>query len=144
MSGSNGPVGAFVFTTGGNTNAGSGYVVTTPASGSFTYDSGAIQWTQFSAAGAVSAGAGLSQTGSVLSIESGGVLQIGHGGTGASSGTAALTALGGDSRYANVFSPMAYGAVGDGTTDDTTALQACISAACRSKRDQWTWARSSS
>ena len=50
MSSSNSPVGAFVFTTGGTTNAGAGYVVTTPASGAFTYGSGSIQWTQFSSA----------------------------------------------------------------------------------------------
>jgi hypothetical protein len=31
--------------------------------------------------------------------------------------------------YANVFSPMAYGAAGNGTTDDTTAVQAAYAAA---------------
>jgi hypothetical protein len=34
-----------------------------------------------------------------------------------------------DGRYANVFSPLAYGAKGNGTTDDTTAIQACAAAA---------------
>lgn len=38
-----------------------------------------------------------------------------------------------DHRYANVFSPLAYGAIGNGTTDDTTALQACAAAVIAAK-----------
>jgi hypothetical protein len=38
-----------------------------------------------------------------------------------------------DARYAKVFSPMAYGAAGNGTTDDTTALQNCAAAAAAAK-----------
>jgi hypothetical protein len=34
-----------------------------------------------------------------------------------------------DARYANVFSPLAFGAKGDGTTDDTTPVQAAFAAA---------------
>ena len=38
-----------------------------------------------------------------------------------------------DARYANVFSPMAYGAKGNGTTDDTTAVTGAFSAAAAAK-----------
>ena len=81
MSGSNGPAGAFVFVEGGTANKGAGYVVTTPAgAGAFTYGSGAIQWTQFSGAGSISAGTGLTQAGSVLSLAI--PVAIASGGTG--------------------------------------------------------------
>lgn len=42
-------------------------------------------------------------------------------------GDVPLTQL--DGRYSRVFSPLAFGAVGNGTTDDTAALQACAAAA---------------
>jgi len=56
-----------------------------------------------------------------------GVLSLANGGTGLSepSAPALLAALG----AAQVFSPLAYGAAGNGTTDDTTALQNCVAAA---------------
>lgn len=82
MSGANSPVGAFVFIESGTVNKGAGYVVTTPAgSGSFTYGSGNIQFTQFSSAGAISVTAPLTQTGSVLGLTT--PLPIADGGTGA-------------------------------------------------------------
>lgn len=38
-----------------------------------------------------------------------------------------------DARYANVFSPLAFGAKGNGTTDDTAAVLACASAAAAAR-----------
>ena len=70
MSGSNGPAGAYVFVEAGTVSAGDGFVVTTPAgAGAFTYGSGNIQFTQFTAnPGTVTAGTGLTQTGTVISL----------------------------------------------------------------------------
>lgn len=85
MTGSNSPVGAYVFVSGGTNNGGNGWIVTTPsASGSFTYGSGNIHWTQFTGAGEINTGPGLSKNGNTLSIENSGVLLPAHGGTGVS------------------------------------------------------------
>lgn len=91
LSGSNTPVGAFVFVTGGTANASSGWIVSTPStSGSFTYGTGNIAFVQFSGAGEITATGGLVKAGSVISIENSGVLTVAHGGTGAATLTGLL------------------------------------------------------
>ena len=83
LSGTNAPQGAFVFVEAGTVNAAAGYVVSTPsAAGAFTYGTNNIAFTQFSGAGEISAGTGLSKSGNSLSIENSGVLLPTHGGTG--------------------------------------------------------------
>lgn len=68
MSGSNGPAGSFVFIEGG-TQANNGYAVATPStSAAFTYGTGNIAWTQFTGAGEITAGTGLSKSGNTLSV----------------------------------------------------------------------------
>ena len=69
MSGSNPPAGAYVFVEGGTANASAGYVVSTPStSAAFTYGSGNIKFTQFSGAGEITAGTGLSKSGNTVSL----------------------------------------------------------------------------
>jgi uncharacterized cupin superfamily protein len=106
--------GAFVFVEQGTASADAGYVLTTD--GTITVGSTALSFTQFSGAGQITAGDGLQKTGNSLSadlkangglvIESAeialkldassitGTLAIGDGGTGATSASAARTALG--------------------------------------------------
>lgn len=68
MSGSNGPAGSFVFVEGG-TQASSGWVVSAPStSAAFTYGTTSIAFTQFSGAGEIIAGTGLSKSGNTLSL----------------------------------------------------------------------------
>lgn len=110
MSGSNSPVGAFVFIAGGTTNGGSGWIVGSPSStaSAFTYGTTAMSWTQFSGLGEITTGAGLSKTGNQISIENSGVLTVAHGGTGAATltgllkgnGTSAMTAAVSGTDYA--------------------------------------------
>lgn len=69
MTGSNNPSGAYVFVEAGSTWGTGGYVVTTPASSaSFTYGSGTIAFTQFTGAGEITAGTGLTKTGNTLAV----------------------------------------------------------------------------
>ena len=106
--------GAFVFVEQGTVSADSGFVLTTD--GSITVGSTSLSFTQFSGAGQITAGNGLQKSGNTLSadlkanggvvIESGelavkldatsitGTLAISDGGTGATSASAARTALG--------------------------------------------------
>ena len=106
--------GAFVFVEQGTVNADAGFVLTTD--GSITVGTTALSFTQFSGAGQITAGDGLQKSGNTLStdlkanggvvIESGelavkldatsitGTLAISDGGTGATSASAARTALG--------------------------------------------------
>ena len=106
--------GAFVFVEQGTASADAGYVLTTD--GTITVGTTALSFTQFSGAGQITAGDGLQKTGNSLSadlkangglvIESAeialkldassitGTLAIGDGGTGATSASAARTALG--------------------------------------------------
>jgi hypothetical protein len=84
---------AFTFAQAGTANALTGWVCTN--SGFVTLGTDPITFTQFSGAGTVTAGAGLSQSGSTLSIENSGVLTTTHGGTGAGTTAAALANLGG-------------------------------------------------
>lgn len=68
MSGTNGPAGAYVFVEGGTANKSAGYVVGSPStSAAFTYGTTSMQWVQFSGAGEVIAGTGLSKSGNTLS-----------------------------------------------------------------------------
>mgnify|MGYP003134948461 CR=1 FL=1 len=106
--------GAFVFVEQGTVSADSGFVLTTD--GSITVGSTSLSFTQFSGAGQITAGNGLQKSGNTLSadlkanggvvIESGelavkldatsitGTLAVSDGGTGATSASAARTALG--------------------------------------------------
>ena len=58
--------GAFCFTEQGTANAGAGFTVASP--GPFTIGTTAITWTQFSGAGEITAGTGLSKSGNTLSL----------------------------------------------------------------------------
>jgi hypothetical protein len=58
--------GAFVFTEAGTVNAGAGFTVS--GAGPYTIGTTAINWTQFSGAGEITAGTGLTKTGNVLSL----------------------------------------------------------------------------
>jgi hypothetical protein len=112
MSGSNAPAGAYVFVSGGTAGGGGGYVVTTPAtSAAFTYGSGAIQFTQFSGAGEITAGTGLAKSGNTLSLAT--PVSTSNGGTGGGSVAAAKTSLGFGSIYNS-------GAIGDGSSTTLT------------------------
>ncbi|BAQ93628.1 phage-related tail fiber protein [uncultured Mediterranean phage uvMED] len=106
--------GAFTFVEQGTVNADAGFVLTTD--GSITVGTTALSFTQFSGAGAVTAGNGLQKSGTEISadlkanggvvIESAelavdlsassitGTLAVGDGGTGATSASAARSALG--------------------------------------------------
>jgi len=106
--------GAFVFVEQGTTNQDQGYVLTTD--GSITVGTTSLSFTQFSGAGAITAGDGLQKSGSTLSadlkangglvIESAeiavdlgasaitGTLAVADGGTGSTTAAAARTALG--------------------------------------------------
>ena len=66
--------GLFVFVEEGTANADQGYVLTT--NDDITVDSTALTFTQFSGAGAVEAGDGLSRSGTTLSVNVGNTLQI--------------------------------------------------------------------
>jgi hypothetical protein len=58
--------GAFAFTEKGTVNAGAGFTVA--GAGPYVIGTTAINWTQFSGAGQITAGAGLAKTGNVLSL----------------------------------------------------------------------------
>ena len=69
LSGSNNPAGAFVFVEAGTANLSSGWVVATPSSAAaFTYGTNNIAFTQFSGAGEITAGSGLTKTGNSLAV----------------------------------------------------------------------------
>jgi hypothetical protein len=63
------PTGAFVFVEAGTANSSAGFVVSSPSSGAaFTYGTTNVAWTQFSGAGEVVAGTGLTKVGNTLSV----------------------------------------------------------------------------
>ena len=71
---------------------------------------------------------GVSSTTQTLKLQNESTMFLGYAGSWwPVAGHKTLSSL--DSRYANVFSPLAYGAKGNGTADDTTAVQNCASAA---------------
>jgi hypothetical protein len=103
--------GTFVFVEGGSTFGSNGYVLAANS-----------QWVQFSGAGQVVAGSGLSKSGNTLSVEVGnglkvendavqldGPVSIANGGTGATNATDARAALGAVTKYSET--------IGDGTED---------------------------
>lgn len=84
--------GAFTFVEQGTVNTGAGFVVT-GAGPPFNIGTTAIVWSQFSGAGEIAAGTGLSKTGNTLALST--PVSIANGGTGQTTATAALNALGG-------------------------------------------------
>jgi hypothetical protein len=99
---------AFVFVEEGTANGDTGWVSTANAGG--TLGTTAIAWTQFSSAGAVTAGAGMTQSGQTLNVvaANGSLvvaaddIQVGYGGTGA-----AATAARSDHNHDATYPPMA-------------------------------------
>jgi hypothetical protein len=120
--------GAFTFVSAGTVNAGNGFVVS--GSGPFTIGTTAINWTQFSGGGSLAAGTGINITGNVVSATSAttsaqGIVKL-AGDLGGVSSTASAPIL---KNVSKVFNVEDYGATGNGTTDDTTAINSAISAA---------------
>jgi hypothetical protein len=113
MSGTNVPNGAFVFVEGGTVNASSGWVVSVPATDAAwsAYGTSSIKWTQFSGAGEITAGSGLSKSGNTLSISA--PVSVANGGTNATSIAAAKTSLG----FASIYNS---GTIGDGSSTTLT------------------------
>lgn len=63
------PAGSFTFIEGGTANANAGFVVSVPSTNAaFTYGTNNIKWTQFSGAGELTAGTGLSKSGNTISL----------------------------------------------------------------------------
>ena len=81
---------AFTFVQQGTVNVAAGFVVS--GAGPFTIGTSAIPWTQFSSAGTVVAGTGLTQSGNTIGLAV--PVPVADGGTGATSAPAALTSLG--------------------------------------------------
>ena len=83
MSGTNTPAGVFVFV---ETDS-AGYIVSTPSSNAaFTYGTNNIAWQQFSGAGEITAGTGLSKSGNTINLVT--PVTAGNGGLGVASPTA--------------------------------------------------------
>lgn len=106
------PAGAYVFVEAGTAAASSGWVVSAPSSGAaFTYGTNNIAWTQFSGAGEITAGTGLSKSGNTLSLST--PVSVANGGTNATTAAGAKTSLGFGSIYNS-------GAIGDGSSATLT------------------------
>lgn len=129
QSGANNPQGDFVFVEGGTANGSNGFTVTVPnTTGSFTWGTNNIKWTQFSGAGQIIAGTGLSKSGNTLNLAT--PVSVANGGTGAGSltglikgtGTTAFTAAAAGTDY---YAPASTDvAVADGGTGASTAAAA--------------------
>lgn len=113
MSGTNVPNGAFVFVEGGTANASSGWVVAIPATVAAwsAYGTSNIKWTQFSGAGEIAAGTGLTKTGNTLALTV--PVAVTSGGTGGITVAAAKTSLGFGSVYNS-------GTIGNGSSTSLT------------------------
>lgn len=99
--------GSFIFVESGTVGTGAGYTLTgATAASPVTVDTTAQTWTQFSGAGEITAGTGLSKSGNTLSLAT--PVSVANGGTGGSSAAAARTALGATGKYA--------ANIGDGVT----------------------------
>jgi hypothetical protein len=107
MSGSNTPLGAFIFVETGTVNTSAGFTVSVPNSaGTFIYGTGNIQWTQFSGAGEILAGTGITKTGNTIALTT--PVTVTNGGSGAGTltglikgnGTSAFTAAVSGTDYA--------------------------------------------
>jgi hypothetical protein len=95
LSGLNGPAGAFAFVEAGTLNKAAGFTVSTPATNTgFVYGTSNIAWTQFSGAGELIAGTGITKTGNTISIDSAIVMQRSANLSDLASTTAARTNLG--------------------------------------------------
>lgn len=126
------PAGAFTFVEGGTTQKTSGWVVASPTTNvSFTYGTTSIKWVQFSGAGQILAGTGISISGNTISVvnplnqnTSGtasnvtGTVAVANGGTGQITAQAAINALLGGTMTAGLF------ARANGTNFVAAALQA--------------------
>lgn len=126
MAGTNAPQGAFVFVEAGTANNASGYTVSTPsAAGAFTYGTNNIAFTQFSGAGELVAGTGLSKSGNTLSLTT--PVAAANGGAGTingilkanGSGVVSLAASGTDYAPATSGSSVLKGNGSGGTTAAT-------------------------
>lgn len=100
--------GAFVFVETGTVNGSSGWIIT--GATTVTVDTTSHGWTQFSGAGEITAGAGLTKTGNTLALDS--PTTVAHGGTGATSASGARTNLGAVGKFA--------ANIGDGSSTSIT------------------------
>jgi hypothetical protein len=105
-------VAAFTFIEHGTTNANNGYICTIPASG--TLGTTAVTWAQFSGAGQITAGTGMSKTGNTLNVNTASAARIVVGADDIDLATTGVTA----STYKSV-TVDAYGRVTAGTNPTT-------------------------
>lgn len=105
--------GAFVFVEAGSTNAGAGFVVA--GAGPYTVGTTPIVWTQFSGAGEITAGTGLTKSGNTISLTT--PVPVSLGGTGQATAQAAINALTGTQAAGSFLRS-------DGTNATLAAIQA--------------------